>query len=130
MQVGAFRAHGKMWLLIAGLVFVALQTAFADNHVDLGEGLAVGTVGANAVLTYAVPQFPGYRWTKNLINAVLSLLALGAMFWGGLADGLSGSELTKIIVTAGVGAGVFLVNAVSDNGSASGVGLPTTVGRK
>ena len=126
MQVNPLVKYGKLFGQILILVLLSWQAALqGDGRVDLDEGLALGATAANGALTYLVPNFPRARWIKNAINAVLALLALGALFWGGLANGLDSQEVAMILITLLGGLGVLALPAVSDpkyGGAGQGIG--------
>jgi len=123
-DVNPLKKYGMLLWTVAGLVILAWQQAIAgDGRVDLDEALVLGTVGAQGVMTYIVPQTPRYPWAKNAVSAVLGLLALGGAFYMGLTDGFSQQEVATLVITGLTSAGALVAPAVSDTGVGSGAGV-------
>jgi hypothetical protein len=121
-DVSPLKKYGVLLWSVAGLVILAWQQALAgDGRVDLDEGLVLGTVGLQGLLTYVVPQTPRFPKAKNVISGLLGLLALGGAFYMGLVDGFSQQEVATIVITALTAAGALLPG-VSDNGTGGGLG--------
>jgi hypothetical protein len=132
-DVGPLKKYGMLLWTVAGIVFMAYYAALSgDGRVDLDEGLTIGTVGVQALVTYVVPQTPRFRFAKNAAAGVIAALALGGQFFVGLVDGWEQQQVVFLIATVLTAAGALVLPAVSDNGVGSGLGAnerePITAG--
>lgn len=106
-----WREFGMSIVAVLGAaLYAVLGFVTGDNHIDWAEGVALATVIANALLVYVVPVFPDYRWLKDVINGVLTVLALGVQV---LSHPNGAQDWLLILVTFLTGAGVLFAPAVS-----------------
>lgn len=117
-----WQRYGMTVSSVLGTLMYAVLGYMTDGRIDGTEWMVFAVLTGNTVLIYVVPLFPaGYGWTKNAVNGVLAVLALG--YQALVVDEWNAGKILLILWTFGTAVGVIVSPAVSTKtgGVSSGV---------
>jgi hypothetical protein len=87
--------YGRALVAVATFIVAWATAAWTDGHIGADECQLLVAAGANAVIVYVAPHYPGAHWIKPAASAVLTA---GAFLIANLSNGISTYEWAQLAI--------------------------------
>jgi len=87
--------YGRTLVAVATFLTAWATAAWTDGHIGADEWQLLVAAGANALIVYVAPHYPGAHWIKPAASAILTA---AAFLVANLSNGISTYEWAQLVV--------------------------------